>query len=163
MDGTHLRIAVTTNSLVQCDANFASAKQVVFYNVSRDDSEFVDVVRFSKSGRKAPSGGGGKAANNGRCVMEDMGDDDGTGFDPLVERVEALENCSVLFTLGMSDLAAVRIHAKRVYPVKNSRIRDIDDVIAQMQKLMRDTPPLWLRRVMFGRDGKRLPLDEQGI
>jgi nitrogen fixation protein NifX len=161
MDAAHLRIAVTTNSLVQCDANFASAKQVVFYDVGRDGAEFVDVVRFSKTGRKAPAGG--KAANNGRCVMEDMGDDDGTGYDPLVERVEALENCSVLFTLGMSDLAAVRVHKKRVFPVKNSRIRDIDDVIGQMQKLMQGTPPLWMRRVMFDGRGNRLPLDEQEI
>ena len=31
MDAAHLRIAITTNSLVAVDANFASAKQMVFY------------------------------------------------------------------------------------------------------------------------------------
>ena len=36
MDAAHLRIAITTNSLVAVDANFASAKQMVFYDVTRD-------------------------------------------------------------------------------------------------------------------------------
>ncbi len=33
MDAAHLRIAITTNSLLAVDANFASAKQMVFYDV----------------------------------------------------------------------------------------------------------------------------------
>ena len=92
-----------------------------------------------------------------------MGDDDGTGHDPLVERVEALKGCSVLFTLGISDLAAVRVHNLRVFPVKSEFVREIDDVVVQLQRLMNGTPPLWLRRVMRGPDGERLPLDEQEI
>ena len=52
MDTPHLRIALTTNSLVKVDANFAAAKQVVFYDVDRDGSEFVDVVHFTPGGKK---------------------------------------------------------------------------------------------------------------
>ena len=95
--------------------------------------------------------------------MEDMGDDDGAGRDPLVERVAALKGCSVLFTLGLSDLAAVRVHNERVFPVKSATVRTIDDVIANLQRLMKGAPPLWLRRSMRGRDGNRLPLDEQEV
>ena len=162
MDHGHLRIAITTNSLIQCDANFVQARQMVFYDVTRDASEFVDVVHFSKSGRKGPGGGAGKAAGGG-CVMDDMEDDDGTGRDPMVERVEALKGCSVLFTLGLSDLAAVRVHDLRVFPVKSETRRDIDEVIANVQRLMNNTPPLWLRRVMRDANGERLALDDQSI
>lgn len=159
MEAPHLRIAVTTNSLIQLDASFAAAKQVVFYDVTRDASEFVDVVHFGKGAKKGL--GGGQGAANGRCVMDDMEDDDGTGRDPLVERVEALNGCSVLFTLGLSDLAAVRVHNARIFPVKSERERSIDDVIANVQRLMNGVPPLWLRRVMRNRDGNRMHLDEQ--
>lgn len=160
MDRPHLRIAVTTNSLILCDANFVVAKQVVFYDVSPDSSEFVDVIHFSKSGKKGPGGGQGKVA--GSCVMDDMEDDDGSGRDPLVERVEALKGCSVLFTLGLSDLAAVRIHALKVFPVKSERVRAIDDVITNIQGLMAARqPPLWVRRVMRGADGQRLVLEDR--
>lgn len=103
MNDTHLRIAITTNSLIGLDANFVAARQMVFYDVSRDASEFVDVVHFSRSGKAKKGPGGGKG-----CVMDDM-DDDGTGHDPMTERVASLVECSVLFTLGLSDLAAVRV------------------------------------------------------
>ena len=49
----HIRIAVTSNDLLQVDANFAQAKQIVFYDVSYDDAEFVDCVQF-KGGAAAP-------------------------------------------------------------------------------------------------------------
>lgn len=160
MDSPHVRIAITTNSLVQADANFAAARQMVLYDVSRDASEFIDVVPFV-GGRKGP--GGGKGKTGGVCVMEDMGDDDGTGRDPLVERVEALKGCSVLFTQGLSDLAAVRVHNLRVFPVKMDRVRAIDDVIAHVQRLLNGAPPLWLRRVMRDGKGDRLPLDDQEL
>lgn len=161
MDTPHLRIALTTNNLLQVDANFAAAKQMVFYDVARDGAAFVDVVNFRRGAKKGLGGGMGGA--DGKCVMEDMGDDDGTGHDPIVERVEALEGCSVLFTLGISDLAAVRVHNIRVFPVKSESVREIDDVVIQLQRLMNGKPPLWLRRVMRGADGQRLSLDEQEI
>ena len=93
-----------------------------------------------------------------------MGDDDGTGVDPLTERVEALKGCSVLFTLGLSDLAAVRVHNEKVFPVKSERVRDIDDVIASLQRADdRRVPPLWMRRLMRGATASRMALDEQEI
>jgi nitrogen fixation protein NifX len=161
MQTPHLRVALTTNSLLKVDANFAAAKQVVFYDVDRNSSEFVDVVHFTPGGKKGV--GGGRGGADGRGVMEDMGDDDGTGRDPLVERVAALEGCSVLFTLGLSDLAAVRINNLRVFPVKSAMVRPVDEVIENLQRLMKDTPPLWLRRSMRGPTGERLPLDEQEV
>jgi predicted Fe-Mo cluster-binding NifX family protein len=162
MDAPHLRIAVTTNSLIQVDANFAAAKQVVFYDITKDSSEFVDVIHFGPGGvKKGPGGGRGK--ENGTCVMDDMEDDDGTGRDPLVDRVDALKGCSVLFTLGLSDLAAFRVHAMKIFPVKSATVRDIDEVIENMQRLMKGVPPLWIRRVMRDGAGLRLALDEQEV
>jgi hypothetical protein len=162
MDAPHLRIAVTTNSLIQVDANFAAAKQVVFYDVAKDSSEFVDVIHFGRGGAvKGPGGGRGKQL--GTCIMDDMGDDDGTGADPLVDRVDALKGCSVLFTLGLSDLAAFRVHALRIFPVKSATVRDIDEVISNVQRLMKGVPPLWMRRVMRDAEGMRLALDEQEV
>lgn len=161
MDAPHLRLALTTNNLVEVDTSFAVAKQVVFFDVARDASEFVDVVNFRRAAKKGPGGGKGREA--GCCIMDDMDDDDGTGHDPLVERVEALKGCSLLVTMGLSDLAAVRVHDLRIFPVKSERVREIDDVIANVQRLMRSSPPLWMRRVMRDAKGNRLPLDEQEI
>jgi nitrogen fixation protein NifX len=156
MDAEHLRIAVTTNSLVTVDANFVAAKQFVLYDVSAEESEFVDAVQFARGG-KGKANGGGKENNGGRCVMEDMEDDDGTGRDPLVERVEALDGCSVLFTLGLSDVAAVRVYDLKVFPIKSEKARPIDEVIAQIQTMMTSgAMPLWMRRAISRRSGVEL-------
>ena len=155
MDAEHLRIAVTTDSMVKVDANFVAAKQFVLYDVSADESEFVDVVHFARGG-KGKAKGGGKENNGGRCIMDDMEDDDGTGRDPLVERVMALDGCSVLFTLGLSDVAAVRVNELKVFPVKSETVRAIDDVIAQVQAMMIGSKPLWMRRAISRRSGVAL-------
>ena len=167
MDSPHVRIAITTNSLIAADANFAAARQMVFYDVSGDASEFVDVVHFT-GGRKGAGGGKGKSAGKGLagggCVMEDMDDDEGgTGLDPMTERVEALRGTSVLFTLGLSDVAAVRVHNLKIFPVKSAQVRAIDEVIANVQRLLSGNPPLWLRRVIRDGAGNPLALDDQEI
>ncbi|HEY0283022.1 MAG TPA: NifB/NifX family molybdenum-iron cluster-binding protein [Rhizomicrobium sp.] len=161
MDAPHLRIAVASDSLIHLDANFAAAKQMVFYDVARGASEFVDVVHFRRGAGKGPGGGAGPA--NGCCMTDDMQDDGGAGRDPTTERIEALKGCSVLFTLGISEVAAVRVHNMRIFPVASERARTIDDVIANLQRMMNGAPPLWLRRVMRDGNGNRLGLDDQEI
>jgi nitrogen fixation protein NifX len=155
MDGPHLRIAITTDSLTNLDAQFVAAKNFVVYDVAPDEAEFIDALQFSRRG-KGKAGGGGREANGGRCVMDDMENDDGTGFDPLTERVNALEGVSILFTLGLSDVAAVRVHDLKVFPVKSARHRAIDDVIAQVQAMMSGMQPLWMRRAIARRTGEEL-------
>ena len=96
-------------------------------------------------------------------MMDDMEDDDGTGRDPLIERVAALKGCSVLVTWGSATSRRFACTICEIFPVKSERVREIDDVIVQLQRLMNGSPPLWMRRVMRGPDGQRLPLDEQEI
>jgi nitrogen fixation protein NifX len=161
METPHLRIAITTDSLVNLDSNFAATKQMVFYNVTPDSSEFVDVVHFGKGGKKGV--GGGKGGEGGVCIMDDVGDESVGNYDPMQEKLEALKGSSVLFTLGLSDLAAVRVHGMRIFPVKTERARSIDDVLENVQRLMGGVPPLWMRRVMRDAAGDRLALDDQEI
>lgn len=81
--------------------------------------------------------------------MMDAEDEPSDGVDPLTARVDALKGCAVLFTKGIGDPAAVRVHAQKVFPVKMETARDIDEVIQNMQRMMgAATPPLWLRRAL---------------
>ena len=54
-----IRIAMTTNDLVQVDASFGAARQIVVYEVTAEQSEFVDCHQF-RPGKKGdglhPSG-----------------------------------------------------------------------------------------------------------
>ncbi len=144
----HVKIAITTNGLTQVDANFIAARQLVIYDVGYDSAEFVDVIQF-KGGRSGKGPGGGQGKAGGGCWMEEMAAEEAEGgVDPLTARIDALEGCGILFTKALSDPAAVRAFEKKVFPVKMEQTRDIDDVIASLQKMMNNNPPLWLRKAI---------------
>ena len=89
----HLKVALTTNSLVQVDAGFADARQVVFYRVTREGATFEDVVKLH---RAVPKTTGDKPAgevkpgfgrNGGACMMAaDLAADAASG-DMVTTRV----------------------------------------------------------------------------
>jgi nitrogen fixation protein NifX len=139
----HLKIAITTNDLTQVDADFISAKQMVFYDVTYDSSEFLDCVQFGMVKRgvdgKGPGGGTG-------CSNADT--DETPNLDRIGTMVEALDGCAVLFTRGLSDPQAVRVKNAGVFPVKMERSRSIPEVVAHLQGMLNKNPPLWLRRAM---------------
>jgi nitrogen fixation protein NifX len=156
MKTPHLRVALMTNNLIQVDVNFAAAKRVMIYDVNAETSEFVDTCYFGYGSKKGVEMGK-KGPGGGKCCQMDEMDDDGTGFDPLTERVNALAGCSLLFTKGLSDLAAYRVHAQKIFPVQTENVHYIDDVIAQVQSLLKmNAPPLWVRRSMREADGSRI-------
>lgn len=146
----HLKVAITTDNLFQVDADFISAKQVVFYDVTRESSEFTDVVQFGGGAANiaadALSGATGFGKNGGACCGGNL--DDGKSTDRLTAMVEAVAGCSVLFTLGLSDLQAVKVKDVGVFPVKMEHSRDIAEVIDRLQMMLNDNPPLWMVRAL---------------
>ncbi len=139
----HLKIAITSNDLLQVDANFATAKQIVIYDVTYDEASFLDVVQFKgggkSDGKRGPGGGGG-------CSMGDP--TGGASVDQVQLRVDAMEGCAVLFTLALSDFAAVKVKNAGVFPVKMQHPREIDEVVEHLQRMMQNNPPLWLRKAL---------------
>jgi len=156
----HVKIAITTNSLTEVDAGFANAGQVVVYDVSAQASEFLDCIQFrgAKKGlapgesKKGPGGGKG-------CAMDDL--TNGVTTDRMAERVDALDGCSVLFTLGLSDLHAVHVKRRGIFPVKMEKSRSVDDVVESLQTMLKNNPPLWLRRVLRASSGQPVEMAAQ--
>lgn len=140
----HLKIAITSNDLLQVDANFATAKQIVIYDVTYDKASFLDVVQFKGGGK----GGEGKRGPGGGAGCS-MGDPTGgASVDQIQLRVDAMEGCAVLFTLALSDFAAVKVKNAGVFPVKMQHPREIDEVVEHLQRMMGSNPPLWLRKAL---------------
>lgn len=141
----HIKIAITSNDLLQVDAPFATTKQVVFYDVTGEEFQFTDCVQFKggsvrSSANRGPGGGTG-------CSMGDP--TGGAAPNQIEQRVEALAGCDVLFTLGLSDFAAVQVKNAGVFPVKMQHRREIDDVVHHLQRMINaNPPPLWLRRAL---------------
>ncbi|MDD2770107.1 MAG: NifB/NifX family molybdenum-iron cluster-binding protein [Methylococcus sp.] len=143
----HIKIALTSNSLTRVDCAFVMAKQILLYEVSVDSAELLDAVRFAGGGKggKGGEGRGGKK-KGGSCWMEDEAAS--SGVDRLTPRVEAIKDCQVIFTTGLSDVAAVKLRDYGVFPVKMESGREVDECIAYLQRMMKGNPPLWLRKAM---------------
>ena len=139
----HVKIAITTNDLLQVDADFISARQIVFYDVGPDSSEFLDSVTLAalKNGGKKKGPGGGVG-----CSMSE--NDDDAALDRIGLMLEAMRGSAILFTKGLSDPQAVRVKQAQVFPVKMERVREIPEVIDHVQRMLTGTMPLWLRRAM---------------
>lgn len=146
LEQAHLKVAFTTNDLTQVDADFPTARQMVFYGVSRDRADFLDCVQF----KDRPGGGGGgdgEKRGGGRCCGGGGAPAPAIGSS-IDARIDALKGTSVLFTLAMSDPQSVRVADLGVFPVKLASARSIYDVIDRLQEMMRGQPPLWMRRAL---------------
>lgn len=146
----YLKIALTTNDLTQVDADFISARQFVFYEVTAEKAEFLDCIQFkdSPSGNgKGNSAGGelGEKKGGGRCCGNAPSPAVGSSMDA---RIDALADSSVLFTLAMSDPQSVRVADLGVFPIKLAGARSIYEVLDRLQEMLKGTPPLWLQRAM---------------
>ncbi len=156
----HVKIAITTNSLTEVDAGFANAGQVVVYDVSAQASEFLDCIQFRGAKKALAPGESKKGPGGGKgCAMDDL--TNGVTTDRMAERVEALDGCSVLFTLGLSDLHAVHVKRRGIFPVKMEKSRSVDDVVDSLQTMLKNNPPLWLRRALRASSGQPVELAAQ--
>lgn len=140
----HLKIAIATNDLLQVDANFANARQLVIYDVSAESSEFLDCVQFKPGAKTAGAGGKGPGGGKG-CSMSDPSG--GVGQEHMNDRIETVKGCAILFSKGLSDLHAVSVKNLNVFPVKMENSREIPEVIEYVQRMI-VRPPLWIRRAM---------------
>jgi nitrogen fixation protein NifX len=140
----HLKIVIATNDLLQVDANFASARQLVFYDVSANSSEFIDCLQFKPGAKTAGAGGKGPGGGKG-CSMGDPGG--GVSQEHMKDRIEAVKGCAILFSKGLSDLHAVSVKNLDVFPVKMENSREIPEVIEYVQRMI-VKPPLWVRRAL---------------
>lgn len=136
----HIKVALTSNSLTDVDADFASARQILFYDVSCEGAVFLDVKQFEPGrpdGQRGPGGGVG-------CANTDPLE--GEAAEMLDAKVESLRGCGILLTRRLSDFTAMRIHDGNTFPVKMEIDRDVDRVLDQIQSLLCTHPPLWLRK-----------------
>jgi len=157
-DAPYLKVALATNDLITVDAPFISARQIVFYGVTGSDAQFLGLHQFKGSKPKeahvhdeqAPAASAPAAnsdqggAKKARCC----GSVESAYGGSIEARVNVLDGCSVLFTLGLSDPQAVRVNDLGVFPVKMERPREIDEVLQRLQLLINTNPPMWLVKAL---------------
>ena len=139
----HMKVAFATNVMTHVDAHFGGARQMVFYEVTGEDSRLIEAVQFD------------------RVSGEDGSHGPDDGEDRLGPKIDALAGCSLLFVLAIGGPAAARVVGLKVHPIKLAGIEPIAAVILRVQGMLTGNPPPWLRKVLMTDRNKMDFLEEE--
>ncbi|WFU51698.1 nitrogen fixation protein NifX [Sinorhizobium terangae] len=125
-----LRVAIATQDMECLNAHFGSAKLFAVFDVTADDSAFVEAVAFDD-------------------VADESGKHRTDGDDRIIARVEALKGCHLLFCLAIGSPSAAKIISAKIHPIKVPQPQSIEDVLSRIRTMLRTAPPPWLRKAVM--------------
>ncbi len=120
-----MKVAFATQDLRRVDAHFGWARNIAIYDVSANGHRFLQAVPF-----------------------EDDLREDGNE-DKLSAKIEAIQDCAILYVAAIGGSGAARVIARNVHPMKVNQPEVIDDVLARLSAVLQGTPPPWLRKAML--------------
>ncbi|MHB1513150.1 MAG: nitrogen fixation protein NifX [Acidiferrobacter sp.] len=132
-----MKIAFATQDMKRVDAHFGWAKNIAVYEISEDGYECVGVHEFDGE------------------LNEDGNE------DKLGPKLAAVADCAILYVAAIGGSGAARVVAKNVHPIKVSSPELIDDLLAQLRKVLAGTPPPWLRKALLKGRERTFALDEE--
>ncbi|MDA8384566.1 MAG: nitrogen fixation protein NifX [Betaproteobacteria bacterium] len=119
-----MKIAFATQDLKRVDAHFGWAKNIAIYEVSPEDSRFLEAIQFDGD------------------LKEDGNE------DKLAPKLNAIKDCAILYVAAIGGSGAARVVAQNIHPIKVNEPEVIDDILVKLQGVLKGTPPPWLRKVM---------------
>ena len=132
-----MKIAFATQDLKRVDAHFGWAKNIAIYEVSPDDSRFLEAIQFDGD------------------LKEDGNE------DKLAPKLDAIKDCAILYVAAIGGSGAARVVAKNIHPIKVNEPEVIDDILVKLQGVLKGTPPPWLRKVMQKGQERTFDFDDE--
>lgn len=119
-----MKVAFATQDLERVDAHFGWAKTIAIYDVSPEEHHFVTAINFAG----------------------DLNEDGNE--DKLTPKIEAIQDCAILYVAAIGGSGAARVVAKNIHPVKVSQPESIEGILNRLQIVLSGTPPPWLRKAL---------------
>lgn len=132
-----MKVAFATQDLKLVDAHFGWAKNIAIYDVSPDESRFLEAVQFDGD------------------LQEDGNE------DKLLPKLEAIKDCAILYVAAIGGSGAARVVAKNIHPIKVHEPEEIAGILDKLQGVLRGTPPPWLRKVMLKDKPRNFDFDDE--
>ncbi|MDD3764676.1 MAG: nitrogen fixation protein NifX [Nevskiales bacterium] len=120
-----MKVAFSTQDLAHVDAHFGWAKHIVVYDVTPDDTAFVETFDFDGE-------------------LEEDGNE-----DKLAPKLAAIGDCAIMYCAAIGGSAAARVVAAKIHPIKVAQPEAIDGILVKLQDVLRGTPPPWLRKALL--------------
>jgi nitrogen fixation protein NifX len=134
-----MKIAFATEDLKHVDAHFGWAKNIAIYDVTPDDIHFVTTCKFTGD-------------------LEEDGNEDKLG-----PKLEAIEDCAILYVAAIGGSGAARVVAKKIHPIKVTEPEAIDGILLRLQKVLSGNPPPWLRKALNKGGERALDFEDEVV
>ncbi|NWF59955.1 MAG: nitrogen fixation protein NifX [Fischerella sp.] len=129
-----MKIAFTTSDQIHINAHFGWAKMIDVYEISSEGYQFVETLNFD-----------GDLKQDGN-------------EDKVAPKLDALNDCTIVYVSAIGGTAAAKLIKKGVTPVKaRSDQEEITDVLNKLVQTLKGSPPPWLRKAL---QQKNLNFDE---
>lgn len=69
-------------------------------------------------------------------------------IDKLEYKINSLEDSDIVCVLQIGSKASTMVQKSGIYPMSSNE-ENIEYVITKIQKMMRENPPLWLKRILL--------------
>lgn len=116
-----IRVAIASNSGANLDGHFGSCLRFLVYQVSAGEIRLIDI-------RSA--------------AAADHAD------DKNLFRVDLIRDCQVLYVVSVGGPAAAKIVRADIHPMKKLEGGPAEDVLADLQQVIRHSPPPWLAKIL---------------
>ena len=124
-----MRVAFATQDLVTVNAHFGWARHVMIYELSPEGYSHAETHDFPGD-------------------LREDGDE-----DKLAPKIEAIEDCAILYIAAIGGSAAARVVARKVHPIKVKEPEPIAALLEKLRAVLEGTPPPWIRKaLMKGRE-----------
>ncbi len=142
-----LKVAFATSDMQRVNQHFGAAKAFAVYALTRDKVCFLEAVEFDKLNTEGrPRGLESTPIEDGDGAP--LLDATGRNEDKLSEKIAALDGCIAAYSQAIGASAINRLQAKGIQPVKVAAGTSISDLLASLQKELRQDQVGWLTRAL---------------
>lgn len=118
-----VRVACASDGADRVDGHFGACSRFLVYQVSTSERRLIDVRRAA--------------------LPDERDADDKNAF-----RAGLIRDCHVLYLASIGGPAAAKVIKTGIYPIKLSEAAAADAVLDELQRVMVETPPPWLAKLM---------------
>jgi nitrogen fixation protein NifX len=130
--GMAMKVAFASTDRVYINEHFGRAERFLIWDVGPDTAAFSGMVEVKAEG----------------------GDEE----DRIEARTSVLADCALVYVLQIGGPAAARLVAKKIHPIRSKEQQTIVSVIEQLQEVLRNNPPPWLRKALLKVERPAVPL-----
>ena len=130
-----IRIACSSNNGDKIDGHFGSCARFLIYQVSADEVRLVEI----------------------RSIPPVDPDDDKNKI-----RADLIADCHVLCTASIGGPATAKVVRAGLHPMKLTEVRPAPELMAELQGVLRSSPPPWLAKIMGEQPEQRVRFSAEG-